>query len=51
MKKYNIHAASLGNNHGYDYGEEGLKNKVWKHLSKKVLNILAQDDIEEAKNI
>ncbi len=28
MKKYNIHAASLGNNHGYDYGELGLKQSL-----------------------
>ncbi len=28
MRKYKIDAASLGNNHGYDYGETGLKQSL-----------------------
>ena len=28
LKKYKIHAVSLGNNHGFDYGEEGLRQSL-----------------------
>ncbi len=49
MKKYNIHAASLGNNHGYDYGEEGLKQSLEALEQEGIEYFGAGRNIEEAK--
>ncbi len=49
MKKYNIHAASLGNNHGYDYGEEGLKQSLDALKKAGIDTFGAGLNIEEAK--
>ncbi len=49
MKRYNIHAASLGNNHGYDYGEEGLKQSLEALKGANIEPFGAGMNIEEAK--
>lgn len=48
LKKYNVHAVSLGNNHGYDFYHEGLKQTFEELSSSGISYFGAGENANEA---